>query len=108
MSILKKVIQLLKRAVSWGWSVDPPGCARRNELDSDSLCDHVALVSDNVYVAAAVIDKSHSRCVHVGLAVRIVAFISGHRSGRYGNQAMTRMRVPACASSWLPHIVLHE
>ena len=80
---------------------------RRDELDSDGVrLDHT-LVSDDVHVASAGIDKPHSCCVHVGRAVGIVTVIGRHRSSRDDDQAMARVSVPAGASAGLPDVVLH-
>ena len=53
-----------------------------------------------------VIDKRHARGVHVRLAFGIVCPVLRHRTRCDDDQAVPRVRVPAGASSRLPHIAL--
>ena len=86
------------------FSVNPTRRPCRYELDSNCACFDDAFVAKEVYVVTTGIDKPHPLCVHTWLAGGIVPLIGSHRSRRYDNQAMARVRVPAGAPSRLPYI----
>ena len=68
--------------------------ACRNQLNSNILRDHVALVPDDVCMIASLIHKSHSSGIDMRLTGRIIRFIVSQRSSRDDDQAVARMRVP--------------
>src|SRR5271155_4084163 len=107
---------LAATSISLSWSevtvprvcnVNPTRRICRNELDSDGFCLDGTFVPEDVHVIATRIYKRHSCFVHMWFAVWIVPFITRHRSCRDDDQAMPRVRVPACASARLPDIALH-
>jgi len=70
-----------ERTVSWIVFVNPTRLACWNEPESNDICLNGAFVSDDVYVRTTLIDKGHSRCVHVRSATGIVTVIMGYGSG---------------------------
>jgi len=90
-------------AVARAWNhIYPTRRTGRDELDCDCLRDNGAFVSQDMNMVATGIDKSHTFCIHSGLALGIVAFIGRDRSRRDNDQAMARVRVPAGAASRVP------
>ncbi len=96
----------LEMAVLWGWGVDAAFGTLGDELEGDGAGRNGALVSDEVDVVPSVIDEAHALGVDVGFAVGVVASVFGHGSFCDDDQAVTRVGVPAGASSGLPDVVL--
>ncbi len=86
-------------AVAWIGNIDPARCTGGYELDDDGLCHYFAFVPEDMDVTAARIDKRHVLGIDVGLAVRIVAEVVGHRSFGDDDQAVPRVRVPTGTST---------
>src|SRR6202521_4443664 len=95
----------LERAIPRVCGVNPTRLTCRNEPEGDDLCLDSAFVSDDMHVATTVINKRHSRCVHVRRATGIIPLILRHGSCCDDDWGMTKVRVPARASSWLPNII---
>ena len=93
-----------KMAVSRIWGVNPSGLTCWNETEDDDLSRVIGLVSDDVNVVAALVNKRHARCVDGPRAGGIVSVVLCDCSCRNNDQAVARMRVPARGSSLVPTI----
>ncbi len=93
-------------AVSWGWGVNSALGVPGDELDGDGACLDGAFVADEMDVVSPVVDEAHALGVDAGFAFGVVASVFGHGSFCDDDQAVTRVGVPAGASSGLPYIVL--
>ena len=85
---------------SWLISIDPSGCARRNNLHRDVHGRDGTLVTHQMYIAAAYIGEALACVVDDGRAVGTVRLVHRKLSSYNRNEARTRMRVPSSVS---PH-----
>src|SRR5450631_2293067 len=81
----------LEGAVAWVFGVNAADGVRGNELDRDGTRLNATFVSNVVDVVAAGVNKTHALGVDGGLAVGVVAFVGGYRSGGDDDQAMARV-----------------
>jgi hypothetical protein len=86
-------------AISWLISIDPSGRARRNNLYRDVHRRDVALITHQVYIAAAYVGEALAGVVDDRRAVGTVSFVHRELSSYNRDKARTRVRVP---SSVLP------
>jgi len=81
-------------AISWLISLDPSGCARRNNLDRDIYRLDGTLVTHQVYVPAAYVGEALACLINVRSARRVVGVVDSELSRYNRDEAGTRMRVP--------------
>jgi hypothetical protein len=91
-------------AIAWSRRVDPPGRARRNNLDCDIYCHVGSLIAYQVYLAAAYVGEALA-CVKDVRSTGGVGGLIDCQFSRYNrDQTGTRVRVPASVISGLESV----